>query len=49
MKNSRLIIELFQWTKGCAGKITEYGGKNKSGLLASEKNLAYGRKQNFGQ
>ena len=27
MKNSRLFTELFQWTKRCAGKIPEYGGK----------------------
>ena len=44
MKNSRLFAELFQWTKRCAGKIHEYGGKNKSGLLA-EKKPAYGRKK----
>ena len=37
MKNSRLFTELFQWTKRCAGKICEYGGKNKSGLLAEKK------------
>ena len=44
MKNSRLFTELFQWTKRCVGKIREYGGKNKSGLLA-EKKPAYGRKK----
>ena len=27
MKNSRLFTELFQWTRKCAGKIPEYGGK----------------------
>ena len=48
MKNSHLFAELFQWTKRCAGKIHEYGGKNKSGLLA-EKKPAYGRKKNSGQ
>ena len=34
--------------KVCMGKICEYGGKNKSGLLA-EKKPAYGRKKNSGQ
>ena len=48
MKNSRLFTELFQWTKRCAGKIPEYGGKKKSGQLA-EKKPAYGRKKNSGQ
>ena len=39
MKNSRLFTKLFQWSKRCA---PEYGGKNKSSLLA-EKKPAYGR------
>ena len=38
----------FSGQKGVhAGKIPEYGGKNKSGLLA-EKKLAYGRIKNSG-
>ena len=37
MKNSHLFTELFQWSKRCAGKIPEYGGKNKSGLEAEKK------------
>ena len=48
MKNPRLFTELFQWTKRCTGKIPEYGGKNKSGLLA-EKKPACGREINSGQ
>ena len=48
MKNFCLFTELFRWAKRCAGKIPEYGGKNKSGLLA-EKKPAYGRKKNYGQ
>ena len=48
MKNSRLFIELFQWTKRSAGKIPVCGGKNKSGQLA-EKNPAYGWIKNYGQ
>ena len=42
MKNSRLFTDIFHWSKWCAGKIPEYGGKNKSGLLAKKK-PAYGR------
>ena len=48
IKNSLLFTELFQWAKRCAGKIPEYGGKNKSCLLA-EKKPAYGRIKDNGQ
>ena len=48
MKNSRLCIEIFQRTKRRAGKISVYGGENKTGILTENK-PAYGRIKNYGQ
>ena len=42
------ICRIIPVDKRCAGKIHEYGGKNKFGLLA-EKKPAYGRKKNSDQ